>query len=102
MNNDTHFSLVMIELEKISTKIDKLAEEIAEFREIMFPKPVELLYLDDPNFYEKYREVINSAGANAREGIITNFYTNTLLDCDSITPNCMTGDGPCECRENSK
>lgn len=39
MNNDMHFSLVMIELEKMSTKINKLAGEVAEFRKIMnYPK----------------------------------------------------------------
>ena len=35
MNNDTHFSLVMIELEKISTKMDKLEKELAEFKQTM-------------------------------------------------------------------
>lgn len=35
--NDLHYSNVMIELEKISNKMDKLEQDIIEFKKLVFP-----------------------------------------------------------------
>lgn len=38
MNNDTNFTNIMLEFEKLTTKLDKLEKEVAEFKKTVYPK----------------------------------------------------------------
>lgn len=51
MNNDTNFTLIMLEFEKLTTKLDKLEKELAEFKQLVYPS----------------------------QNIVTNFGTNSLI-----------------------